>query len=76
MDAKREAARIVRKKALAETQAASFEDTLSGHELNLARLEAYPEEERDQEWHRQHDDEVKSINILKRAIETTLKESQ
>ncbi len=42
--------RIKRKKGLAESQAIQFEDTLSGHELNLARLNAMPETLRDAEW--------------------------
>lgn len=47
---KRERARLQRKKHIIEQQAQQFEDEISGHELNLARLDALPEKDRDESW--------------------------
>jgi hypothetical protein len=73
---KRRDGRIKRKRQLAAQQVDSFEDTLSGHELNLARLNAFPEDERDTDWQNQHAENQRAIEVLERAIETTLAEAQ
>jgi hypothetical protein len=74
--ASRETARMERKRALAAAQAQQFEDELSGHELNLARLQALPAAQRDEGWQSQVDAAQAAIDTLDRAIETTLDEAE
>lgn len=70
----RQPARLKRKRRLALAQADQFEDTLSGHELNIARLNAIPEADRAED----HDDllerELEAKATLERSITTTLNE--
>lgn len=62
VDPAREEARLTRKKIIAQQQLEQFEDELSSHELNLARLTAAGQSTEDAE---------KSIAIIEKAIETT-----
>lgn len=62
LNPEREKARQQRKKDIAAQQIQQFEDELSAHELNLARLAAAGQP---------IDDAEKSIDIIVQAIETT-----
>jgi len=74
-DAKREKARKGRKAEAARGQAQQFEDELSGHELNLLRLDALPTDRRDENWTVARAAAVTAVDTLDRAIETTLAEA-
>ena len=69
---KRERERKARRKQMAESQAQQFEDELSGHELNLARLEAIPEPDRDEKHELLMEQSQKAIETLERSIEVSL----
>jgi hypothetical protein len=42
----------------------------------VARLNAFPEDERDTDWQNQYAENQRAIEVLERAIETTLAEAQ
>ena len=70
----RNTSRLKRKRRIALAQADQFEDTLSGHELNLARLNATPEAERGDDFDELVEAEQKAKATLERSIATTLAE--
>jgi hypothetical protein len=72
---KREKDRLRRKRDIAKQQAQQFEDELSGHELNLARLDAQPVETRDAVWQQAREQGVAAAAVIKAAISTTLAEA-
>ena len=72
----REKARQERKKALAAQQVEAFEDELSGHELNIARRDAVPQDLRDPGWENARTEAEKAIETINVAIDTTLTEAE
>jgi hypothetical protein len=74
-NAKREKARKGRKAEAARGQAQQFEDELSGHELNLLRLNAISSDQQDENWATARLAATTAIDTLDRAIETTLAEA-
>lgn len=71
----REQRRLDRRKRAAAQQATQFEDTLSAHELNLMRLQALPEDLRDETTDEAIANEERAIATLKNAIQVTLGEA-
>lgn len=73
---RREKARLERKRATAIAQAAQFDDELSGHELNIARLEAVPQGQRDDAWKAARQAATDAVNVLTQARDTTIGEAK
>lgn len=72
----REAARLERRKQMAAQQAQQFEDELSGHELNIVRLESIPEAQRDESWEKSKKSAEDAIAVLDQAIVATLESAE
>jgi len=72
----RETERLARKKIIAAGQVTQFEDELSGHELNAARLDGISVAQRGAEWQQQKDDAETAMSTIRDAIVVTLAESE
>jgi hypothetical protein len=73
---KREQDRLNRKRSTAIQQASQFDDELSGHELNLARLDAIPAGSREANWQDTRDAILKAIATITNARDTTIAEAK